>query len=486
MTEIEIALQPKQKVFRLAVNQFPVTLYGGAKGGGKTHGLRALMLLRRFEYPKSIGKIFRRTYPELEDNHIRPLFRQFPGLRPYYNEQKKLLSLPNGSTLEFCHCNNEKDVELYQGRETHDLAIDEAGQWTEPMFRTLQGSNRSADPNIPARCLLTGNPGGIGHGWLKRLFVDGRFNEREDPNDYAFVAALVDDNPALMENDPGYVRRLDAEPNEALRRAYRYGDWDIFAGQFFQEITRAVHFIQPFPIPDHWNRFGAYDYGYNHPAVFGWFANDEDGNTYLYRELSRAQTRVDQYARELNRFKDTAALYPIVAGRDCWTQKSTLRDDKQPPTIAEEFLTHGIQLSPAVVDRIQGAAQLRSYLAWRGRGPEVNGKHTDGKPRFFIFNTCPVTYDCLTRMIHDPDRVEDVLKVDATEGDLMTGDDPYDMTRYGLMSRPTISDPVKKPLVMGSSAWHAKMNENLFEQAQEHFRKQEEEQQGGWPSDIPM
>lgn len=472
--ELKIALQPKQRRFLEAIETTPITFYGGAKGGGKSHGLRNILLLRRFQFPRSIGKLFRRTYQELEDNHISPLFRQFPELRPFYHEGKKTLTLPNESTLQFCYCQHQADAESHAGRETHDLGIEEAGQWPEQMFTTLLGSNRSSDPNIQPRAMLTGNPGGIGHGWLKRIFVDKRYNERELASDYEFIQATVDDNPALMLNDPAYVRRLELEPNEALRKAYRYGDWNIFAGQFFQEISKDVHFIKAFKIPPHWNRFGAYDYGYNHPAAFGWFANDEDGNTYLYREFVRAGLRVDQFAKYLNGFTDTSALYPVVAGHDCWTQRSTLRDDKQPPTVAEQFLTHGIQISRAVVDRMQGAAQMRDYLAHRDT--------PTNKPRFYIFDTCPITFDTISRMIHDPDRPEDVLKVDATEGDANSGDDAYDMVRYGLMSRPTITDPLRPKIVRGTPEWHQKMNENLFDQALEHFKKEQEQQEGGWPS----
>ena len=455
MTELRIALQPKQKQFAETIETTPITFYGGAKGGGKSKGLQLIMLLRRFKYPNSTGAIFRRTYPELEGNHIRPLFQAFPQLREYWNESKKLLTLPNGSTLQFCHCNNEADVDLYQGREFHDLAIDEAGQWPESMFRRLLGSNRSSQAGISPRAILTGNPGGIGHGWLKRLFIEKRFNERENLQDYAFIQALVDDNQALMENDPQYIARLESEPNEALRKAYRYGDWEIFAGQFFQEMSKQVHFIKAFTPPSHWNRFGAYDYGYNHPAAFGWFANDEDGNTYLYREFVQAGMRVDQFARELNKFSDTNSLYPIVGGADCWTQRSTLRDDAQPPTVAEQFLTHGISLKRAVIDRIQGAAQLRSYLAWQGR--------PNNKPRFYIMDNCPITFDTISRMVHDPDRVEDVLKQDATEGDPLSGDDAYDMVRYGLMSRPAITDALKPILVYGTKQWHDDQNARAWE-----------------------
>ena len=160
------------------------------------------------------------------------MFKEYPMLKEYWDESKKLLTLPNNSTLEFCHSENERDVELYQGREFEDLAIEEAGQWTETMFRTLLGSNRSSRPGFKPRCRLTGNPGGIGHSWLKRIFIKRRFNERERPEDYAFIQALVNDNKALIDNDPGYVHRLDAEPNEALRKAYLwrlgYICWPIF------------------------------------------------------------------------------------------------------------------------------------------------------------------------------------------------------------------------------------------------------------------
>lgn len=461
MNQLRIALQPKQRLLYETVEKTPITFYGGAKGGGKSKGLQLLMLLRRFQYPNSTGAIFRRTYPELEANHIRPLFQSFPELRQYYQEAKKLLTLPNGASLQFCHCKNEADIALYQGREFHDLAIDEAGQWTEGMFRTLLGSNRSSNPNIKPRGILTGNPGGLGHGWLKRIFIEKRFNERERPTDYAFIQALVDDNSALMDNDPDYVRRLESEPNEALRKAYRLGDWNIFAGQFFQEISKEIHFIEPFDIPKHWNRFGAYDYGFNHPAAFGWFANDEDGNTYLYRELVQAQVRVDLFAKHLNEYEDTALLYPIVAGHDCWTQKSVLRDDALPPTIAEQFQQHAIYLKKAITDRIQGAAQLRDYLAWQ--------KRPNNKPRFYIFNTCPVSFDALSRMIHDPDRVEDVLKVDASEGDPMSGDDAYDMIRYGLMSRPSLTDKIVVKHPVGSHAWYNEQADINWEQERERL-----------------
>lgn len=454
--KIEISLQPKQKLFLEKIEQTPITFFGGAKGGGKSKAVRDIMLLRRLQHSGTHGGLFRRTYKELEGNHIRPIMKEFPMLKSFWNDSKKLLTLPNGSTLEFCHAENENDVDLYQGREFEDLAIEEAGQWTESMFRKLLGSNRSSKSGFRPRCLLTGNPGGIGHTWLKRIFIERRFSTLERSSDYAFIQALVDDNPALIENDPDYVHKLESEPNEALRKAYRYGDWDIFAGQYFGEIRRDVHFISPFTIPSHWQRFGSYDYGYNHPAAFGWFACDTDGNVFMYRELIRAQMRVDQFAQEIKKYDDTKDLYTTIGGLDCWTKRNTITD-RSPPTIAEEFAKHDIYLTRAVVDRVQGASQLRNYLAWQNL---ASGRT---RPRLFIFNTCPITFDCLSRMQHDPNHIEDVLKVDASEGDPLTGDDAYDMIRYAMMSRPLLTDEPRVYHKQGTAEYDREFSKALFD-----------------------
>lgn len=447
----------------------PVTLYGGAKGGGKSHGLRNIFLLRRFEFAESNGAIFRKTYPELEANHIRPMLRQFPALIPYYNESKKILNLPNGSTLEFCYCESEKDVERYQGREFHDLGIEEAGQWTETMFQRLRGSNRSARPDIKPRTALTGNPGGLGHKWMKRIFIQRQFKPTERPSDYAFVQALVYDNPALIENDPDYVHRLEAEPNETLRKAFKDGDWDIFAGQFFSEIRREIHFIKTFEPPPHWNRFGAYDFGFNHPAAFGWFAVDHDGNVYMYRELIEAKNLVGEFAKKIKAFQDWKLLYPIVAGHDCWVRKNVM-EDKNPPTIADEFKKHDLILKRATIDRVQGASQLRAHLAWE--------QNPNKKPKFFIMESCPITFDCLTRMMHDERNIEDVLKVDSVDGDPMTGDDPYDMVRYGLMNRPMLSEIPRVVHPFGTPEWQKEEVTKMEEAAQAHFERLEQSEKG--------
>ncbi len=473
MTELRFALQPKQYLFRDAIKRTRNVLFGGAKGGGKSGGLRRVLLIRRLELAGTSAAIFRKTYPELEGNHIRKMFTEYPTLFQYYNESKKLLTLPNKSTIEFCYARNEKDLGNYQGREWDDLAVDEAGEWLEALLMRLRQSNRSSTPGVKPRFILTGNPGGLGHAYLKKKFIQKKLDPGERPEDYEFIQALVDDNAALMENDPDYVRILEAEKSETLRRAYRFGDWDIFAGQFFQEVTREMHVVKDFPVKDYWSKFGAYDFGFNHPAAAGWFAVDEDGNVYLYRLWAKPKTYIENQAKEFLKHPESKDIY-FFAGHDCWTKKNVMREEN-PPTVAEEFSNHGIHLKHATIDRIPGASQLRSYLQPRD--------HPSGKPkpRFYIFESCIQAFECLARMVHDPDRIEDVLKVDATEGDPETGDDIYDMIRYGMMSRPPITEaPTPKPPV-GSALWYAQQNNIDWERERE---KMVEADSGGWP-EVP-
>jgi phage terminase large subunit len=445
--EIRIVLTKKQREFHQTIKRHKVVLYGGGRGGGKSHGLRLILLLRRFLYPGSIGYLFRKTFPELLKNHINPLFKQFPKLRRFYNSGTRTLTLPNGSQLIFAYAQTVDDVEKFQGQEIHDLAIEEAGNWPEEWFQMLRASNRSGDPAIPARTFLTANPAGSGHKWLKRLFVDRKYLPDEDAGDYHFIPSLVGDNPALKKSDPEYVKNLKSIKSVVLRKAWIEGDWNVQAGQFFSEFSTSVHVVKPFKIPIHWSWFGAYDYGFNHPAVWGWFATDQDGNVYLVHEIAKARVHLDAQAAaaheveaklvESKQKRNTVTIFQ--AGHDCWATKKA-----GDPTIAEDFMNprvvgkNTVHLRQANIARVQGASQMRQHLRFETR---------DGKrwgPRFFIFDTCVATIDCIPRMVHDPDNVEDVLKVDSVEGDPFTGDDPYDMARYGLMSRPVIASELLK------------------------------------------
>ena len=183
MAEINfnIALQPKQKeAFKLSL-EFPVFAFGGAKGGGKSFFVRARELYRRLQYPFSTGCIIRQTYGELWDNHIRQFFIEYPELKTWYSAERKTIEYPNGSVTQFIYLRNEKDALVYQGRSYDDISFDEATQHPYESFAMMSSCNRLSNPKLQNKIkpsmILTCNPGGIGHDWVKRLFIDRNFND---------------------------------------------------------------------------------------------------------------------------------------------------------------------------------------------------------------------------------------------------------------------------------------------------------------------
>jgi phage terminase large subunit len=231
--------------------------------------------------------IMRRTYPELEETMIRPMERLVGlavtgGGKPAgpvvadYSATLRTFFFRNGSAVRFGHLQNQGSLTEYQGQEYDWIFIDEATHFTEYEFRTL-GACLRGHTGHPKRMYLTCNPGGVGHQWGKRLFVTGQYDRpRENPEDYRFIPATVDDNTALSEDERReYIACLDLLP-EDIRAAHRYGDWDALAGQYFSEFRRELHVVKPFPIPDAWPRYRAFDYGLDMFACY-WAAVDFGG-----------------------------------------------------------------------------------------------------------------------------------------------------------------------------------------------------------------
>ena len=418
-SELRASLTERQFDLKDAVGKYSCVFFGGAKGGGKSFGLRAVVLAKLFENPGTTAAIFRRTYEELEGNHIRKLFTEYPELIPYYIKSEKLLRLPNGSQLEFCHCRRYEEVFLYQGREFELLAIDEAGQWTEEEFQTLRGSNRTARPGVKCTTILTGNPGGCGHGWLKRIFIDKDYNDRERASDYHFIPARLWDNPALCDNDPDYVARLEAEPNEALRRAYLEGDWDIFVGQYFGCWRREMHVVLPFELPTSWRRFICGDYGYSAPSAVYWIAIDHDGCKWVYRELyQRGMTYED--LKQRIRWLTTKEEIPLI---DYMVFDPAIFAKSQGTGVvgAEILMELPWSVIPGDNNRVEGWRRMREELEPGGRG----------KPALRFFSTCKEAIRSIPQLVHDWRKPEDV--------DTASDDHAGDAIRYGLMSRPAAS-----------------------------------------------
>ena len=204
---------------------------------------------------------------------------------------------------------------------------------------------------------LTCNPGGIGHAWVKRLFIDREYNEGEDRRDYTFIAATVDDNPQLLEASPEYKQMLDLLP-EDVRRAWRYGDWNALAGTFFNEFRPETHVIEPFVrVPDEWRKYRAFDYGLDCFACL-WIAVDFDGRCYVYREIQQSGLIVSEAAKlAVECTPPNEHIEFTIAPPDMWN-----RQKDSGKSMAEIFAQNGVGLLRASNNRIQGWMAVKEML----------------------------------------------------------------------------------------------------------------------------
>lgn len=418
--------QPKQEEFFLSTARH--IAYGGSRGGGKSWAMRRKFVLLALRYPKLKLLLLRRTMPELRNNHIRPLQAELDGFAQYKDSEKTFF-FPNGSFIQLGYCDHEKDVYQYQGQEYDVIGFEEATQFTEFIKDFIATSNRTTRQDFQPRIYYTANPGGTGHQWFKRLFIDKQYQNSENPEDYVFIPAKIYDNHALMNADPGYVDKLKNLP-EDLRKAFLDGDWDIFAGQFFSEWRVEKHVCKPFEIPDHWRKWRSIDWGFKDHAAIYWYACDEDGRVYVYRELYINQTLGTAVATKVKELSVGEEIRYTVAGHDMWQKRGT--DFNEGESIAETFSNLGVYVEKADIARIVGWNRVREYLAVAN----------DGIPHVQVFETCVNLIRTLPMMIYDDRKTEDMA--DGME------DHCVDSFRYGLMSRPIKSKglEVEQPFIM--------------------------------------
>ena len=370
-----------------------ITCYGGARGGGKSWAERTKAGRGALRYAGIRILILRREYGDMEGTLISPLLKILPSEIYSYNKSDHLITFINGSTIKFGNMPGYSAAVngKYQGQEYDWLFIDEATQFTEEEFKGLNAIVRGAN-NIPKRVYLTCNPGGVGHNWVKRLFIDKKFKAEENPKDYVFIPATVDDNKDLMESDPEYVRTLEQLP-EDIRRAHRFGDWNILGGVFFPEFQDGVHTCTPFAIPRHWKRYRAMDYGLDMFFCI-WVAVDENGRCYVYREFSKPDMVVSDAARvQLEMTRPEERVMGTIAPPDMWA-----RNRESGRTQAAAFADNGVGLIKASNNRIQGWSALKEFFKVK----------EDGKPGIVIFDTCKSLIDCLKCLLHSKKTPNDV------------------------------------------------------------------------------
>jgi len=375
--------EPQWKFF---LSKAKYTCYGGARGGGKSWAIQRKAPMGCLTYPGIRILILRREYPDMENSLISPMLKVLPPEIYNYNSTSHMVTFTNGSSIRFGNMPGYSSAVngKYQGQEYDWLFIDEATQFLETEFRGLAAIVRGAN-DIPKRIYLTCNPGGVGHFWVKRLFIDRKFRDGEDPNDYVFIPATVDDNKDLMDANPDYVRQLELLPPD-VRKAHRFGDWNALSGVFFNEFKEGVHTCKPFPIPRSWRKYRAMDYGLDmHFCI--WVAVDPNGRCYVYRQFAQSDQVVSDAAAAQNRLtRPDEKIGYTIAPPDLWARS---RDTGK--SQAETFAENGVGLYKADNNRIQGWAAVKEMFKLK----------SDGLPELIIFDTCGLLIDCVKSIQHD-------------------------------------------------------------------------------------
>lgn len=455
----ELMGEPNEKQLRFLKDTHRHTAYGGARGGGKSWAIRYKAILLGLRYDGIRVLIVRKTYSELINNHISPLLCVLHGIARY-NKTEKCFTFPhrkagNPSTIKFGYCASDSDLDQYQGAEYDVIFLDEATQLREEWITKINAAVRGTN-DFPKRTYYTCNPGGVSHGYIKRLFIDREYKDGEDPDNYSFTQALVTDNTALMAMQPEYKKDLEILP-EKLKQAWLYGNWDIFDGMFFEDFVvqpskqhceesgitpeeakeqgRWCHVIEPFDLNSgerrSWRILRSYDFGYAKPFSCAWWAIDYDGTLYRIMELygctnepnEGVKWTPDEQARQISEIERT---HPWLQGRKIdGVADPAIWDASRGESIAETMSRYGVYFSPGDNDRIPGWMQVHYRLQF----------DENGYSRMYIFSTCKGFIRTIPTLMYSQTRPEDL--------DTSLEDHIADETRYLCMSRPI--KPMRPP-----------------------------------------
>jgi hypothetical protein len=452
--EIIFKPNPGPQTTFLAASEQEV-LYGGAAGGGKSYALLADPA-RYFGHKNFNGLILRRTNDELRELKwkSRELYpRLYPGAT--WREKDSMWLFPSGAQLWMTYLERDEDVMRYQGQAFSYIAVDELTQYPTPFaWNYLRSRLRSADniefDGLPTFMRATTNPGGPGHGWVKRMFIDpAPAGQPFDATDIEtgkvmivpvgdplfdedrwgkplfkrrFIPALLKDNPYLMKGGNYAANLLSLSENQ--RRQLLEGDWTVADGAAFPEFRANTHTCPPFEIPKEWRRFRSCDFGYNSFSAVHWYAIDPVYETLVvYRELYVTRHTGKELSEKILELEQGERIDYGVLDSSVWHVRG-----HNGPTIEEEMRMAGTRWRQS--DRTAGAR-----VAGKNRLHELlKVDETTGRPGIVFFNTCRQIITDLPIIPSDPDGTDDI-------DDRYTSDHAYDSVRYGIMSRPKSYSP---------------------------------------------
>jgi hypothetical protein len=482
---------PKQQQFHKSPAKY--RLFGGAAGPGKTKALLMEAVLQALAHPGVRTLLLRRTFPELENSLLLYFRRDVPrSLYKCFNEARHTVTWWNDSTTQFGYCDAENDVYQYQGAEFLFIGIDELTHFTLRQWQFLTSRNRCHVPGaFPCMAGAT-NPGNIGHAWVKSLWIDRQppsgmeSPSLYDPADYDFISAHVWDNP-IYAHDDGYLKTLQSLPSH-LRRAFLEGDWDVFAGQYFDRFDPSTQLIRAESIDwkPWWPRWISIDWGFEHPSAVYWhsslppaphlpsvaagFPSPTPPGTSRspgspaapgfspedFCGMRRLDAALPLNSPSSSNFPDgsPAVGTNVPPVRRVVTYREFVTRHTPPRELAREIISRSrafdgspekidaVYLSPDAfarrTDEASIAEQMGDVFAAAGwpRPVPADDDRVGGwmlmyqmldSGEWCLTENCVELIRTLPNLVRDPARLEDVEKMD--------GDDPADAARYGLKSR---------------------------------------------------
>lgn len=395
---IDYNLNPKQRAF-IESDGIDEVCYGGAAGGGKTFIQCYDALRYALKYEGSAQLVLRRTFPELERNIAREMRKMFPDKSVCkYNETKHLWTFRNGSVIELGYLAKPSDVYNYQGMEVHVVRVDEATHLPYSSIEYLRTRIRSVD-DYPKGMRFSTNPGGIGHMWVKQRFVDPvppfHIFRGGDNLKRLYLPASVYDNKVLMEQDPAYVKRLEAMQDPVQREMLLNGNWNIAAGAFFAEFNRKDHVVEPFNVikNEGVQLYRSIDYGLDMLSCM-WYAVlprsrfNPNGSVFVYRELNAKDKTVAEAARLI---REATPPQEYIVATYAPPDVITNRDRRTGQNQGDMFAMNGLSLTKASNDRVSGWLALKELLRVQDTG----------RPILRFFSNCTTIIKHLPMLEHD-------------------------------------------------------------------------------------
>lgn len=485
---------PKQAQFLAIPTTVKEGFYGGGAGSGKSDVLLVYGIVHKWHENPLFKQVFmRRTYPDLKKEIVSRTREIYPKFGATFNGTDMIWTFPRpdqfgsgkpnaGAMIFLGHCEQEKDVHNYDSMEISLFTPDELTNCTEYIYLYIAFERNRApkDSGLPSITRGAGMPGGVGHTFCKKRFVDpckegGKIIVGKGGNKRIYIHATLEDN--IEHIDPTYSQSLDGRP-EAERKAKKFGDWSAYQGQVFDEFRdkhypdepeNALHTIAPFEIPSWWPRLVIGDWGFAAMCYIGFYAISPQGRVYLYRELSWYKTKIAEWGPVVKQFIDDEQPRLV---KFCQSAKQDRGLEHTIQQQIEAELGRPIELSVnSAGSRVAGKMLVHEYLRWKPKPLAPAGEHVEYNenyamwlqrnrtsseyesymalfdepenqellPKFQILlcdeeyhdghpNCCPLMIDAIKACNYDKPK-NDKAAEDVAE---FEGDDPYDDLRYAL------------------------------------------------------